>query len=298
MSLRAPAVVVLTAAWTKRGACTGVSIGTSTRAILTDTRRLGKERSARGRGRRRSWASLRLVSALKDGLDVGCVAGANASVLRAEGSLPEHDTTEHLGVLLLVEFDQLVRFDGLEVRGWVVRRSALVGRKPDVQLHVGVDDGVLLEPGDPVVEGEGRGGSRDTFVSSSCIAFGGVVKLDEDKVEVGLADGIGKSGVGNLALRCARDVEVPWLGREVHVLPPLNQAVVVGEQVVVKWSWLNESLKVKIETIDVLVAERTGFSLSHPLIILGSEGTPQEVGEVFSDVRGFQVVFDGVATTD
>jgi hypothetical protein len=155
-----------------------------------------------------------------------------------------------------------------------------------------------LEPGDPVVEGEGRSGCRGTFISPACIALGSVVKLHEDKVKMGLADGIGKSGVGNLALRCAGDVEVPWLGREVHVLPPLNQSVVVGEQVIVEWSRLDESLKVKIETIHVLITKGTGFALSHPLIVLGSKRTPQEIGKVFRNVRSFQVVLGRITTTD
>jgi hypothetical protein len=71
MSLRAPAVVVLTAAWAECRARTGVSIGSSTSAVLTDTRRLREERGARGRGRCRRRASLSLVGTLKDGLDVG-----------------------------------------------------------------------------------------------------------------------------------------------------------------------------------------------------------------------------------
>lgn len=115
-------------------------------------------------------------------------------------SLPQHDTTEVLGVEVHVGRDQ-----GLGLtRCQVVARVGSVrgGGKTDEELSIGVGTG--LDNLNPVTEIEVTG-AIDPVAGR---AGSGVVELDPDEVEVRVLDSVAQLGVGNGALRSTGDVHL------------------------------------------------------------------------------------------
>jgi predicted transport protein len=143
---------------------------------------------------------------------------------------------------------------------------------------------VTLEPGDPGVKRECCCTGSYALIRPSCATNGRVVELYEYEIKVRLADGIGQPRVRNNTLWCAGNIEVAFLGWEEVVLPPRNQVVVVGVQVTVERSRVYQSFKIEIETVDVLVTERTRLVLGFPLIVGGSKSAPEKVCKVFCEV--------------
>lgn len=111
-------------------------------------------------------------------------------------------------------------------------------------------------------------------------------------------DSIGEAYIRNQALGCARNVVGSRSSWERNVLQTSNEFVVVGELIVRKGSWCDKSLYVQIETINGGVAEWTRFASVNPSGCAWAKGTPQEVGEVFCNLDGWQGIVDGIASSD
>jgi hypothetical protein len=180
----------------------------------------------------------------------------------------------------------------------VSRSSKLVRGQANVELHVRVDSRVEPEPGDPGVERECCCTGSYALICPPCAANGRVVKLYEYEIKVRLANGLGQPRVRNNALWSAGNIEVALLGWEEVVLPPRNQVVVVGGQVPVERSRVHESFKIEIETVNVLVTERTRLVLGFPLSVGGSKSAPEKVCKIFCDVLRLEVIVDGITSAD
>ena len=118
----------------------------------------------------------------------------------SDGGLPQHDTSEDVGVLRLVLGDQGIGLRGIEVVVLVDGKSVNASRQSKVELDTLVVR-VRFQPVSPSIEGESSARLVKVLVSLRGRAEICVVELREDKIERYLVDGVGETGIGNDTLR-------------------------------------------------------------------------------------------------
>jgi hypothetical protein len=114
------------------------------------------------------------------------------------GGLPQHNTTEVLGVLIHISLDKGLHF----VRGHVESSvsGSLGSRKSDEKLSIGV--GALLDDTDPLIEVE-LAGAVDIVCRR---ATRGVVKLNPEEIKVRFGNSIAELSIRDGALGSTGDV--------------------------------------------------------------------------------------------
>jgi hypothetical protein len=161
--------------------------------------------------------------------------------------------------------------------------------------HVELDVCVLrvrLQPLGPLAEAEVTLGWLQCKLSESlagraCLS---VVELGEDHVEGGVADGIRKTHVGNLALGSSGD-EAVLLG----YLQLVDQVTVVGKDGVVVGDGVSGGLEIEVVSVNGNIAKGTGSS---PGSRLGSESSGKELSKVLGDIFVGQVVVGRVTSAE
>jgi hypothetical protein len=163
--------------------------------------------------------------------------------------------------------------------------------KSEVELDVRVVR-VRLQPLSPLVEGESTLGwlqvdLLDSLAGRACL---GVVELGEDHIEGCRLDGIGQTGVGNLALGSGGDEQVL-----LECLQLVDEVTVVGEDGVVVRDGISGGLEIEVVSVNDNIAKRTGSS---PGLSIGSESSGKELSEVLSDFLAGQVVVGGPTSAE
>jgi hypothetical protein len=77
-----------------------------------------------------------------------------------------------------------------------------------------------------------------------------------------------------------------------------NEVAVVCIHVLVEGSRGHPALDVQIETVDSSITEGSGLSICNPLVGLGTESSPEELGEVLSNLCRLKVVVGRPTTTN
>jgi hypothetical protein len=91
------------------------------------------------------------------------------------------------------------------------------------------------------------------LVSKPRRALVGVVELGEDHVKGRVGDSIGEANIGYHTLRSCGDQEA-----RLHFLELVDEVGIVGVNVFLRGNFPCVSLQIQVETINKLVAERTG----------------------------------------
>ena len=149
-------------------------------------------RSLRGsrRGRRRR---LRTVP-VKDRLHVVRIGPTIDDIIVRCSCLPEHNTTESLGILVHVLGNQGLDLGRIQVES--LNSHARAGRQTNKELRVRVS--AVLDDIHPFVEVESRVPIALHKVPSR--ASFSIVKLDPDKIERSVGNGVAQLSIGNRAL--------------------------------------------------------------------------------------------------
>lgn len=149
----------------------------------------------RGNGRRCDRERSTIV---QDLLDVLSVSFSIDDIVVTGGGLPQHNTTEVLGVLVHVSLDK-----GLHLVGGQVESSISSSRrsgKTDEELSIGV--GALLDDTDPLIEVE-LARAVDVVRSRATL---GVVELNPEEIKVRVGNSVAELSIGDGALGSTRDV--------------------------------------------------------------------------------------------
>jgi hypothetical protein len=173
----------------------------------------------------------------------------------------------------------------------VRRKTVGTGCQSKVKLDLFVR-GVRLQPVDPSIKS--KGALLLALHVLDCLgsrAGPGVIELGEEEVEMNLLKSIKDPGIGDHALRSAREkhgrVFLDVLAEDIVVLPDhiRGHIPLCG-------------FEVEIETVDECVAERTGLARCFPRRSNGSVSPDQELGKPVGHVWCWQVVVGWPTATE
>lgn len=146
--------------------------------------------SRRGRGRGRG---LRTVP-VKDRLHVVRIGPTVDDIVVRRSCLPEHNTTESLGVLVRVLGNQGLNLGRVQVES--LNGHVRAGRQTDKELRIRVS--AVLDDIHPFVEVEPRVAIALDKVPSR--ASFSIVELDPDEIERSVGNGVAQLSIGNRTL--------------------------------------------------------------------------------------------------
>jgi len=151
-------------------------------------RRWSMGRSLRGRGCR-----LRAVP-VKDRFHFVRIGPTINNIIVGCSCLPEHNTTESLGILVHVLGNQGLNLGRIQVES--LDGHVRAGRQTDKELRIRVS--AILDDGHPFVKVESRVSIALHKIPSR--ASFSIVELHPDKIECSVGDGVAQLGIRNRAL--------------------------------------------------------------------------------------------------